>query len=330
MIFIPLLLSTALAQVESSDSFIKEIESRFSSTTRSSEEVGESIPRYQYMGIINREDIIKSKVVQKALKRLGSIQRLKDQKLFGILETMTVRVFEKTDEYDFFYILSNNNKVSYRVHSKYAEDLKAISEMYEPPRQYSEVKVQKNLSPFDRDPKWLYEAAAGLSLGSARWLADLADDAQVQNGTGILLKGQSLLDMGEQFRLGASVNFESARFSSSRNTLAMQNLSVGVVGKTRAFESNDFQWRLSAEFRYSLFGTITQSNGASQERINFRSTSLNVGWEKLESNSWGPWSWGINFQRDFPKLIDQKQFFSQNTNETNDAFILQLTQGFSL
>lgn len=330
MIFTTLLLTSALAQVENSDSFIKEIESRFKSTSRKSEQVNESVPRYQYMGVIDREEIIKSKVVQKTLKRLGSIQRLKDQKLFGILDTMIVRVFEKTDENDFFYILSNNNNVSYRVHGKYVEDLKAITEMYEPPKLYTEVKVRKNLSPFDKDPNWLHEAAAGVSLGSARWLADLADDAQVQNGTGILVKGQSLIDMGEQFRLGASVNFENARFSSSRNTLAMQNLSLGVVGKTRDFETNDFKWRLSAEFRYSLFGVITQNTSVSRERINFRSTSLNVGWEKLELNSLGPWSWGINFQRDFPKLVGQKQFFSQNTNETNDSFILQLTQGFNL
>ncbi len=327
MILILFLITQVLAQVENSDDFIKQIESRFSSSTNLKKEVGESIPRYQYIGITDREEIIKTKIVQKSLKRLGSVQRLKDQKLFGITETMIVRVFEKTDEQDFFYILGNNNKVSYRVHGKYVDDLALTTAMDEPPRIYSEVKVQKNVSPYDRDLFWLHELAGGLLLGNARWLGDLANDTGVQNGAGFILKGQSLADMGERFRLGASLNLENARYSSARNAITMQNISLGIIGKTKPIETNNFQWRLSAEFRYSLFGQLSQTSAGSQERIRFRTTSVNIGWEKLETNFLGPWSWGINVQRDFPKLVGQEQFFSQNTNETNDSLILQLTQG---
>lgn len=317
---------SAWAQVENSDKFIREIESRFAPSVNLKKDVGEAIPRYQYMGIIDREEIIKSKVVQKALKRLGSVQRLKDQKLFGITDRMIVRVFEKTDELDFFYVLGNNNTVSYRVHAKYVEDLALVTALDEPPRQYTEVKVHKNVSPFDRDLAWLHEIAGGLSLGNARWLGDLADDTGLQNGAGFILKGQSLADMGERFRLGASLNLENARHSSSRNAITMQNISVGLIGKTKPIETNNFQWRLSAEFRYSLFGQLSQTSGGAQNRTRFRSTSVSIGWEKLETNFLGPWSWGVNLQRDFPKLVAQDQFVSQNTNETNDSLILQLTQ----
>ena len=327
MIVLWVLLSQALAQVENTDNFIKQIESRFAPSINLKKDGGESIPRYQYLGLVDREKIIQSKLVQKALKRLGSVQRLRDQKLFGITDRMIVRVFEKTDEQDFFYVLGNNNKVSYRVHAKYVEDFALTTTMDELPRQYTEVKVRKNVSPYDGDLFWTHELAAGLSLGNARWLGDLANDTGVQNGAGFILKGQSLADMGERFRLGGSLNLENARHSSSRNAITMQNISVGLIGKTKPIETNNVLWRLSAEFRYSLFGQLSQTSGGAQGRTRFRTTSVNIGWEKLETNFIGPWSWGVNLQRDFPKLVNQEQFVSQNTNEFNDSLILQLTQG---
>ena len=320
-------LSNLFAQVESTDNFIKELEMRFAPSSHLRQDFNESMPRFKHKAIIDREEILQSKVVQKTLKHLSSVQRIDDEKLFGVTESMIVRVFEKIDEHDFFYILSNDNEVRYRVKSAYVEDVKSITELYEPPRYYSEVKVHKNISPYDRDLAWLNELATGLSLNSASWFSDLVDDSNLQNGFGFMLKAQSLADMGERFRLGASINLENAKFSSSTNSINMQNISLGIVGKSRPFETNDFLWRLSAEFRYSLLGHLTQSSANSQKKINFRSTSLNLGWEKLETNALGPWSWGLNFQRDFPKLANQNQFFNQNTNETNDSFIVQLTQG---
>jgi hypothetical protein len=321
----------AFAQ-ENSDEVIRDIEARFQPIATRPNPYSEVKPQ-DIRGVppqrIEKADIFESPIIQKAIQRLARVERISDQKTFVVTKRLVLNVHTQTDDHDFYYISSPDKSIKYRVHSKYAEDLNEITTLYEPPRFFSEVTERKNVSPYDQPLKWLYELSGGLSLNSAGWVADLSNDPKTRLGTGTQIKTHALADMGDRFRLGGALNFESANYKSSTSAIGMQNLSLGLIGKSKPIESAELVWRLSAEVRYSLLGRFSQSTSNDFQTYSFRSTALAIGWESLGVNLFGPWSWGVNLQRDWPKVVRQKDFFIQRAKTNyNDSLILQLTQGF--
>jgi len=54
-----------------------------------------------------------------------------------------------------------------------------------------------------------------------------------------------------------------------------------------------------------------------------------LGWEGVFNNRFGEWSWGVAWQRDWPKLRSQDETVSKTPSEsTNDLIGLHFTQGF--
>jgi hypothetical protein len=318
-----------LAQ-EKNDSFILEIEKKFYKPTKNLEDNEIKPSDIKLPSITTMEEIENSRIVQKAIKLKKSIQRMSDKEVFALTEPMTVNVHELADNADYFYIVDKNKKITHRVHAKDVIDIKPDIELYEPPRFYTKITKPKNVSPYDKDLSWFGELSGGVTLNSSQWIADLLDDPEAQNGAGFQLRLQGLADMGDQFRLGISTTLENNQYSGSTSKIQTQNLSVGVIGKTKPLEFTGFPSRFLAEVRYSLMGNITQRQTNTEESFQFRSTTLMLGWEKLHFNSWGEWSWGVAFQRDWPKLVNQDVFVNMETNNpTNDSFIINFTQGIA-
>ncbi|MBY0518541.1 MAG: hypothetical protein K2P81_16635, partial [Bacteriovoracaceae bacterium] len=83
------------------------------------------------------------------------------------------------------------------------------------------------------------------------------------------------------------------------------------------------------EIRLGPFGNLTTTVGSQSQSVDVRTTSLLVGWEFPAKNFFGEWAWGLSYQRDFPKLRNQRVYIAQNSNTSFiDSFSLHLSQGF--
>lgn len=329
MMWLLLLSSMAMAQ-EPDSKALKEVERKFLPPPRFGEEPTVKPFRLNIPQPISMNDIQQSPIIQKALRRKGSIQDLRTTEVQSIYERMIVDVHSQADDHGFFYIVDKKGEISRRVHMQYTEDVRPEIAMYEEPRRYLPVFEHKNISPYDRDLIWRPEFSLSLGRTSSDWTADILNDTQAARSTGYKVGGRWLADFPGKFQVGGSLQFEGAQHNLRFGEATYRNYSIGFVMKTRNVDWGGFPWRVYGEFLTGPIGVLSVSTAGNRKDIPIRTTSTNIGWERPYKNAIGEWAWGISWQRDWPKLREQSNFVAQDSSSsTNDVVALHLTQGFA-
>lgn len=328
---IALLLLSGLNFAQEPDAkLLKSVEDRFLPPPRFGEEPSVKPFRLTVPAVTTMNDIQRSPVLQKVLKFRGNIQDLRTEKASSIYERMLVNVHALPDDLGFFYILNKENKLTHRVHMKYVEDVRPDVAMYEEPRHFSAITEHKNVSPYDRDLIWRPEFSMLVGRTSADWTSDILNDTQARHSTGYKLGASWLADFPGKFQLGAIFQFEGATHRLRFGDASYRNYSIGVVMKSRNFDWAGPPWRVFAQVLTGPIGVLAVRVAQTREDIPMRTTSAVLGWEQPHQNAFGEWSWGISWQRDWPKLRDQVVFLTQDSSSsTNDIVGLNLTQGFT-
>ena len=328
MILLLLLSGLSFAQ-EPDGKLLKSVEDRFLPPPRFGEEPTVKPFRLPVPPETTMYDIQRSPILQKALVRKGNIQDLQTGKADSIYERMLVHVHARPDDLGFFYILNKENKITHRVHMKYVEDIRPDIAMYEEPRHYSAITEHKNISPYDRELIWRPEFSMSVGRTSADWTSDILNDTQARHSTGYKLGASWLADFPGKFQLGAIFQFEGATHRLRYGDASYRNYSIGVVMKSRNFEWGGPPWRIYGQVLTGPIGVLAVRVAQNREDIPMRTTSAVIGWEQPHQNALGEWSWGLSWQRDWPKLRDQVEFLTQDSSSsTNDIVGFNFTQGF--
>lgn len=324
-----MILALAISTTVLAQSVLREVEKKFTPPPRFDQGAVYKPVKYQHRKQpLMLDEILASPVIQKALIKGGNIQEIQTGSVQGITQRMYVNVHQKSDEHGFFYIVDKSGNVSKRVHLKHTVSIEAEVEMYEPPRLFTEVLERKNVSPYDHNFLWRPEFLLNLNRGQSYWTADILDEARATGSSGYQLGGRFMMDMSSRFQIGLSVFFESSNHTFDGGSASYKNLSFGILGKTPQIEWGGFPWRLFIDGRFGPTGTLQVTRGSSQDELETRSTILQLGWERIHQNRWGEFLWGFSFQRDWPKLRNQKNYIAQDsTDATNDLFGLHIAQG---
>ncbi len=320
----------ALAQ-DSSTAFLRKIEKKFLPPPRFGEELPQHVWRLDKRPAAPTiNDIVRSPVVQKAVRYRGRLQDLRSEEFAISLERKIVNTYSLADEQGYFYILGKDNLPSHRVHMNEVVDIKADVAMYEEPRQYTPVIIKQNVSPYDRVLRWQPELSLLVGRSSSDWTADLLDDTQALHTTGIHVAGRWMADFNQKFWLGAVVQFEGAQYNLRAGDASYRNYSFGMIARTPDYNWGGFPWRVSGEFLYGPIGVLSLRTDGQTRDIYLRTSSTVLSWEKIEKNALGQWAWGLSWQRDWPKLRNQQDYVRlDSASSTNDMVGLHLTQGFA-
>jgi hypothetical protein len=308
---------------------LKTVEDRFQPPPRFGTEVSEQPLRLPPPPVTSMNDIQRSPVVQKVLLPTSIIQELGTGIGATAEDRMFVNVHARPDDLGFFYLLSKENKITHRVHMRYVVDVRPDLALYEEPRHFSAITELKNVSPYDLGLVWRPEFSMLVGRTSADWTSDILNDTQARHSTGYKLGASWLADFPGKFQLGAIFQFEGATHRLRFGDASYRNYSIGVVAKTRTFDWAGPPWRIFVQVLTGPIGVLAVRVAQTREDIPMRTTSTVLGWEQPHRNALGEWSWGISWQRDWPKLRDQVEFVTQDSSSsTNDIVGLNLTQGF--
>lgn len=329
MIFLILLSSLAFAQ-EPDCKLLESVERKFQLPPRFGDEPTVKPFRLHIPPVITMDDIKQSPMVQKAVRRKGSIQNLTTADSQLIYERMLINVHSRTDDHGFFYIVNKDGSINKRIHMDFTESVLPEIAMYEEPRRYTPVIEHKNISPYDRELIWRPEFSFSLGRTSSDWTADILSDTQAARSTGYKVGARWLADFPGKFQVGGSFQFEGAQHNLRFGEASYRNYSIGLVMKTRNVDWGGFPWRVYGEFLTGPIGVLSVSTAGNRKDIPIRTTSTVLGWERPDKNALGDWAWGLSWQRDWPKLRDQSNFVAQDSSSsTNDVVALHLTQGFA-
>lgn len=324
-----LLLGSALAQAPDSK-LLRDVESRFGAPPVYGSEAVIKERRYSLPTLpVTREQIEASPLVQKAIPK--GVQ-LVDLRTGSVVVNDRVRVIDvhvQTDSFDYCYVRNRAGALAYRVKSSEVVNIDADVAMYEEPRSFVEVKERKNVSPFDRDLRWWPELVATVGVGSAAWTRDVVDSGRARSATGYNVGARWLGRFADRMQLGAVALLENWGHSLDAGTVTYRNFSLGVTAKTPDLSWGGFPSRFIAELRVGAFGVLTVSANGAQDQFGVRTTSSMLGWERVHANGLGEWTWGVSWQRDWPRLRAQTIAVAKSSSqETNDLIGLHFTQGF--
>lgn len=329
--YLPLLLSlNALAQVSDNETIL-DVKKRFKPIERFSEARHINTPIYEYpYRPVTLPTIRISKVVQKALKRNAPIQNIKTFKLVTNDERVLVNVHELSDEKGFFYIVEKNGDVIRRVQMQFLEPVDVVTTMYEPPKEYVEIEKPRNVSPDDPAAGLISQFALRIGQTRSNWTADLLNDTRAANGVSTTLATNLLLDWREEFRLGATLQYETSTHNYEGGAAQYKNPSFGLMIQSPPSYWGGGPWRVGAQFRTGPFATLELPNvNGRPSEVKLRTTTIQFDWQYFNKNRWGEWSIGLAFQRDYPKIRRQTNAaFLESDARTNDQVGLFVTQGF--
>lgn len=325
-----LILGQVMAQAPDSK-LLRDVESRFGKPPVYGNEPVIKERRYQLPQYpITREQIEASPVIQKALPKDAQLIELATGKVTVNDRVRVIDVHTQTDSFDYCYIRNKAGVLVYRVKSSEVVNIAADVAMYEEPRSFVEVKERKNISPFDRDLRWQPEITASFGVGSADWTRDVVNDSQARSVTGYNFGARWMGRFADRLQLGPVVQLETWGHSLENGSVNYRNVSVGVTAKSPDLTWGGFSSRLIAELRVGAFGVLAVSTNIAREEFGVRTTSGVVGWERVAKNGLGEWTWGVSWQRDWPRLRRQTIEVSKTSSqETNDLVSLHFTQGFT-
>lgn len=319
-----------MAQVSDTDTILK-VKERFRPIERFSEARHINTPIYEYPHRpVTLPTIRISKVVQKALKKNAPIQNINTFKLETNEERVLVNVHELADEKGFFYLVEKNGDVIRRVQMYYLEPVDVVTTMYEPPKEYIEIDKPKNISPDDPEAGLISQFALRMGQTSSKWTADLLNDAKAANSISTTLSTNLMLNWREEFRLGATLQYETSTHSYEGGTAQYKNPSFGFMIQSPPSYWGGGPWRVGAQFRTGPFATLQLPNlNGRPSDVKLRTTTIQLDWQYYNKNRWGEWSLGIAAQRDYPKIRRQTNAaFLESDARTNDQIGLFVTQGF--
>lgn len=325
-----LILGQVMAQAPDSK-LLRDVESRFGKPPVYGNEPVIKERRYQLPQYpITREQIEASPVIQKALPKDAQLIELATGKVTVNDRVRIIDVHAQTDSFDFCYIRNKAGNLVYRVKSSEVVNIAADVAMYEEPRSFVEVKERKNISPFDRDLTWQPELLASFGFGSADWTRDVVNDAKARQASGYNFGARWMGRFADRLQLGPVVQLETWNQSLENGSVNYRNVSLGVTAKSPDLKWGGFSSRLMAELRVGAFGVLAVSTNSAREEFGVRTTSAVVGWERVFKNGLGEWSWGLSWQRDWPRLRRQTIEVSKTSSqETNDLVALHFSQGFT-
>lgn len=277
--------------------------------------------------LVSFDDILTSPVVQKALRSRATVQDIASGKTEATLRDALVEVHTLTDEHEFFYLVDSDGKTTRRVAAKFVTEIAAVSEMYEPPRQFTPVVSLRNVSPHDRPFARVVDVSMAAGQTNAGWTGDLLESKRARRAyftrPGVSVMG----DWPTSLRLGATFQYEASAHRTAWGTANYQNPSIGVVAKTRRLET--FASRFGLQFRWGPAAKLEVPSAAGVSSVDLRVSSLQLSWERTDVNRFGEWAWGILWQREWVKLREQKQYTSlAPRSRTNDQLGLFIAQGF--
>lgn len=324
-----IILAPSLAWAQSTT--LQEVEKRFPPIERFSEARHVNTAIYEYPNRpVSLSYIQTSPIVQKALHPDAPIQRLEDFKYTSNNQRILVNVHERPDEKGFFYIVEKDGAIRRRVHLQFAEPIDQVTAMYEPPANYVEVTKPKNLNP--DDPKTGYLSQLFLRLGqtNSQWTADLLEDNTAAQSIATTVGTNLMFAWSESFRLGATAQYEASSHRFAGGTASYKNPSLGLVIQTPPSYWGGGPWRFGAQLRTGPFGVLQlPDNNGRPSTVKIRTTTLQLDWQYESTNSWGEWSVGVAFQRDYPKLRRQENAARLDSSAgTNDQIGLFISQGF--
>lgn len=273
--------------------------------------------------------IAKSPLIQKSIPRLSQLTDLKTKEIKVLERNIIVEVHELTDAQDNCYIVNKEKKITHRVASRMVFPINHELVMYEEPRSFHEVKERKNISPYDKELRWFPEVMLSVGLTNSVWTSDIVNDTSARTGTGYQIGGRYMANLGGKFQLGAVVQLENSQHTIENGEARYRNYSFGVAAKSPNLDWGGFPWRVIGEFRIGPVGQLVLQTSQYREEILLRTTTTVLGWERVFNNRFGEWSWGVAWQRDWPKLRSQDETVSKTPSEsTNDLIGLHFTQGF--
>ncbi len=278
----------------------------------------------------SREAILASPLVQKALRQPAQIEELKSGDFTITKRAVLLQVHALTDSEGFHYVRNASGELTHRVSAAFLEDVKPITAMAEEPLSYSPISERKNISPFDAAFDQRLELGLSYGVASANWTSDVLRDTAARSASGYQIGARWLAEFRQRFLLGFTANLEQWSYRSSSAEVGYQNVGVGVIAKSRQFEAGGFPWRVFVEGRLSPFGTLSLRAPGLDTDLALRTASLVLGWERSLQNRFGPWSWGVAWQRDWPRLRTRDELVAQKTSvQNNDFFALHVTQGLA-
>ncbi len=245
-----------------------------------------------------------------------------------------VEVHDLPDERGYFYLPGKEGGTfRARVHGSSLFTLADVTEMYEPPRQYSAITEAREHTPYDRHPGWRAEALFGQGRTRHRWTAD-ALDRGLEDTFATRLGASALFDWQGRFQLGPTFQYETAAFEGSALKANYHNPSFGLAVKSGLLGERTVLSRVGAQFRTGPFARLDVKAAPGEglpARVPLNVTSLLLSWENVRSNRVGDWSWGLSWQREWVSLRRQEGSVAlRDANSTNDQMSVFVTQGFAL
>ncbi len=276
--------------------------------------------------LVSFDEILASPVVQKALRIRAGVQDLATGVTVATTRDAIVDVHTLTDEHEFFYLVDRDGKTTRRVAAKFVMDIAVDTEMYEPPPRFTPIVSLRNVSPNDRPFARVVDVSLAAGQTNAGWTGDLLESKRARRAyftrPGVSVMG----DWPRALRLGATFQYEASAHRTAWGTANYQNPSLGVVAKTRRFET--FASRFGLQFRWGPAAKLEVPSAAGVSSVDLRISSLQLSWERTAVNSLGEWAWGLLWQREWVKLRDQTQYTSlAPRSRTNDQLGLFISQG---
>jgi hypothetical protein len=319
-----------LTWAQGDEDTLRRIDERFKEPLRFGTPPREHFPRYKYpTQYVPLESILQSPLQMKAVEAKSPVQDIRTDLIETLPQKAFVNVHTLPDEHGFFYIQEKDGTVRRRIHTTHAKPINLVTEMYEPPRQYSAITKPLNENPYDPKVSWLPELGLTMGLTQSNWTADLLDAPGARSALFTRFGLNALLDWKEQYQLGGTFQYEMSAHDTPFGTANYRSPSFGVVAKTKKIETG-VPWRLGSQLRLAPLSNLQVPRAGGTSTAKIRSYVWQLSWESPHRNRYGDWAWGVSVQREWSKVTQQTERVSLDAkNQTNDQIGFFFSQGFT-
>lgn len=224
---------------------------------------------------VQREDILKSKVQLIAVNKSSILVDINSGETFLTSKEIISKAFTQEDYEGYFYLISKQNKVQFKVKMQETSSIKDVVNMYEKPTYFTPQteKIDYNI----RDSKFDfgYEFSVVLGLANSNFVNDATETKDhYSNLIGYELGAFSKWDFAVQSGLLLQYETQSAKVSD-----VSYNMNTLLLGAMFEYQNMDFlikDYNIGFKFYIDLVSRFNISTPSQSDKINLSKNVLTL------------------------------------------------------
>lgn len=272
---------------------------------------------------IQREDILKSKVILIAIKEGSILVKIDTGEIYKTPKEIIAKAFNLSDFEGYRYLISGKNKIRYKVYETATVNMKEMLSMYEAPKKFTPIEKKIDYGLTNKKFYFNYDLSLMTGFGSSSFIEDITDtNEHISN---VITYDFSIMGKWKfPIKSGLGVQYQT---QSGENSNINYNLDSFLLAFILEMSNVNFIFdKLNYQIKF-LTELVSRLNIEGQSTLNISKNILHLGAsKKMWSIMNGDILIGLNAQREWLKAKANDQLFSINSNNrTNDLFMLNIT-----